>query len=370
MNSERKNILINFTLFSLTIILFFLILEIFFTFYIKKWIAEYTAVNLPIFEKSEYRTWNMKPYSFWKQGFKNPIPEIKINSIWLRDDEISESKEKKRILMLWDSFVFWMWEYQHLTTSRFLEKKYLWGKFWKVINAGVIWQTVDDAFLYLKNEWIKLKPNIIVYNFFVWNDITELKRHKLEFNKKWNLIKTFDTEHFVNSENFLRKKWKSEPSSYFVFWLKNIFTDKSKEATLTWPVFFTDKNSKDENIDKYWWVFWKILKQMNNYAKKRKIKFLVNIIPMDVQVWEKYRKKYPYLPFAKEEFEAKRPQKRIINLMKKEWIKFSNPLPIFQDIEKKLKLNLYFKKDPHFNEKWAKWNANTIYLKMRNEKWL
>jgi len=371
LNKHLKENLIGLWIFSITFIFFWFWVENFFEYKIKSEIASNSAVNLPIFKESEYRSWDMMPWSSAKQWFWDPVPEIKINSDWLRDNEISENKTKNRILLLWDSFVFWMWAYQNQTMSAFLNKKYFWEKYTRVINWWIIWQTIDDAFLYLKNDWIKFNPDAVVYNFFVWNDITELRRHNQTEDDNWNLIKTEDLKHFISDENFLRKRWKNwevkdnEPNSYFLFWLNENFWEKKENPTLTWPVFFADNDKRwDENLYIYWGKFFKYLKQMQKYCDKNWINFYVNIVPMDVQISEKYWKKYPNMPFWKEEFLAKRPQKRVISLMEKEGIEYIDLLPVFQDIEKKVWTTLYFDKDPHFNNLWNMWAANSIYLKL------
>jgi len=378
-----KNFFIDILIFLIVTWIFLYWTEKFFEHKIKAEIASNSAVDLPIFEKSEYRSWGMKPWADAYQWFWNPTPKISINSDWLRDKEISEKKTKNRILLLWDSFVFWMWWYQNQTMSSFLNKKYFWEKYTRVINWWVIWQTIDDALAYLKHDWIKLKPDSVVYSFFVWNDITELRRHKQTEDENWDLIKTKDLKHFITSDWYLRKKtdetkkienfeeweWNSDKKikSYFLFWLKENFWEKKSNPTLTWPVFFSDNDKRwDENLYIYWWKFFKYLKQMDKYCEKNWIKFYVNIIPMDVQVSEKYWKKYPNMPFWKDEFLAKRPQKRIIELMKKEWIKYIDPLPTFKEVDKTW-VDLYFEKDPHYNNLWNMWNANAIYLKLMKD---
>jgi len=56
------------------------LLEFYFTYKLKWNKANSTAVNLPIFKSSIYRSWDLKPNTFTKAGFENPIPIIKINS--------------------------------------------------------------------------------------------------------------------------------------------------------------------------------------------------------------------------------------------------------------------------------------------------
>lgn len=370
-----QNFLINLIIVIITFVICFWVLELYFRYKIKWDHTIPSAVNMPIFKESMYRSWDLKPNSSALQWYEHPTPEVNINSIWLRDNEIKE-KDKKRILLLWDSFVFWMWAYQYQTISRFLNIKYIWEKYFQVINAWVIWQTIDDAYLYLKNDWIKLDPDIIVYNFFVWNDITELRRHSQTFNQNWEITKTSDDEHFISEGWFLRKKWKNEPKSYFIFWIENKIHWNEVNPTLTWPVFFPDNDTRwDPNLYQYWDIFVKILDQMNSYTKKNNIKFMVNIIPMDVQVSKRYWNKYPNMPFWENDFLSQIPQKRIINILKDKQINYVDLLPIFQKFDLDLEKDnnwefLYYENDLHFNRLGNMYSAYWIYDKLLNLSYL
>ena len=365
-----RNIITNIFLIALSVTICLWILELYFRYTIKWNKANPTVINLPIFEKSNLRSWNLKPNTKAFHGFWNPVPEISINSIWLRNEEIPIEKTKDRILMLWDSFVFGMWAHQNETMSEILNTKYFWEKYTRVINAWVIWQTIDDAYVYLKNDWLKLGPDTVIYNFFVWNDITELRRHTHEYDKTWDIIKVVDQDHFVNKEWYLRKKWKKEPKSYLLYWINLRLWNITVDPFLTWPVFLSDDSPEwDPNIYKYWWKFIEILDKMHKLTSDNNIKFYVNIIPMDVQVSDLYWHKYPWMPFGKDEFEAKRPQTRIKALLKEKNINYIDLLPTFQDVNADL-VNaknwqvLFFKEDPHFNMLWHMWAANTIYLQL------
>lgn len=83
-----------------------------------------SAVNLPIFQESKYRSWDMKPNTRVLHGYGEPKPEVNINSNGLRDNEIPKEKQKKRVLLLGDSFVFGMGGRQSQTIARFLNVKY------------------------------------------------------------------------------------------------------------------------------------------------------------------------------------------------------------------------------------------------------
>lgn len=373
---KAKDYIINSLIVVFTLIMAFCVLEIFFRVKVNLDSAWSTVVNLPIFAESEYRSWDLKPNAVANHGFGSPTPVVKIDSIWLRDDEIPEKKDVKRIMLLGDSFVFGMWAQTSDTISYILNNTYIWPKYTKVINAWVIGQTIDDAYLYLKNDWIKLKPDIVVFNFFVWNDITELKRHDQTFDDKWDLIRVIDKEHYVNEEGYLRRKWRTMPRSFLLYWIETKLWLIKYDSALTWPIFFEDGDPRsDVNLPSYWEKFIVTLKLLRDYSETNHIKFFVSIIPMDVQVSKRYWDKYPWMPFSDEEFKAQRPQKRVKSIMDELHIDYLDLLPILQTTDKELELAndgrmLYFDNDPHFNWRWAKKVANWLYLYLLDKKYL
>lgn len=352
-------VIIGLVIMGITLGICFAGLELYFRHYYKNDSnTPQTVMNLPIYQESSYRSWDHKPNTVTYFGKGDPTPEIRINSIGLRNPEVSPIKERKRYLMLGDSFAFGMGVSEEDAFPARLQK-YLGTKFHNVINAGVIGQTIDDEFMYLMHEGIKLQPDFVIYNFFVGNDITELRRHEWEKNNTGELIRVKDTVLHVNEKNQLRFRESKEPDYYFLFWLEQkiqIFKQKYipstdvVDPTLTWPVFVSDINpGHDAKIDEYWLEFEEVLKQMNEFCKANHTQLIVNIIPMDVQVSKSYWKKYPNMPFDQEAFDAKRPQKRVKLLAQKYNIPTLDLLPWLQENEKENNEPLYFPDDPHFN---------------------
>ncbi len=350
-----QNFFLSLIIFSIASMLILICLEIYAKYYYSNLENNTTtATNMAIYNPSLYRSRKHKPNSEIKYDNWN---YIKINTQWLREDkDISTIKTKKRYLMLGDSFTFWMGVNQNEAFPQVLQKKL--GIYHTVINGGIIGQSIDDAFMYLKNDGIKFNPDFVIFNFFVGNDITEIRRHKWTESKNWELEKVEDSLLKVDEKNRLRHREKKMPKYLSLFWLKEKwkiiefkYFGKIEvfDPTLTWPIFLPiDHKDQDKNILDYWTRFEKILNDMNNYCKKRNIKFIVTIIPMDVQISKKYWKKYPWMPFDEESFKLKRPQQEMLILGKKYNIPVIDFLPLIQEKEK-TQWSFYFKDDPHFN---------------------
>jgi lysophospholipase L1-like esterase len=365
------NLAINLLLSLLMIFIIFFVGELYFrNFYKNSTKIPPTVMDLSIYKKSNYRTWNHLPFA--ENDYLNT--KIKINSLGLRNKEINlkADPKKTRVLFLGDSFVFGMGVEEKEAFPQMVQS-FFGNKYVEVINAGVIGQSIDDAFLYLKNEGINLNPDIVVFNTYVANDVTELKRHSFEKNEKGEIIKVVDNLLEVDEENKLRKKNQILPESKFFYFLKqkilllqrkyhqNLIEDKS--YTLTWPIFLDKNNpSYDPNLNKYLISYAEILKQLKTYCDKNKIKLALNIIPMDIQVSpEKYQKKYLGHPLKKEDFKKNRPQKIISDYAKKNNLPVLDLLPYLKEEEKNKNMNFYFDNDPHFNKYGHRFAGAYIY---------
>ncbi|MBT4936961.1 hypothetical protein HON22_03500 [Candidatus Peregrinibacteria bacterium] len=321
-----------------------------------------TVMNLPIYQESQFRSWDHFP------GAKTQSQDISINSQGLRNKEVTLEKGKNRYLLLGDSFTFGLGVKQK---DAFPQKlgAFLGSKYHNVINAGVVGQSIDDAYMYLKYEGAKLQPDFVVYNFFVGNDITELRRHEWIEDENKNILQVKDTLLEVDDKNRLRHKESQEPESYFVYWIEQklsilkqkYLSEEAFDPTLTWPVFLaTNHPLQDKRIEEYWLKFEEALIQMNNFCKEHNIQLIVSIIPMDVQVSKNYWKKYPSTPFNDEAFEINRPQEYMKILGKRHNIDVLDVLD-FMRADDKEKRPLYFEKDPHFNKQGHRFMASYIW---------
>lgn len=143
--------------------------------------------SLRVYAKSNFLPFQLKP-NLQTQHIGNTHEfsySIKTNSMGLRMDEISYEKQADefRILMLGDSMTFgYGVEVSDNLPSQLEEKlnEYfvqngIEGKKVKIINAGFAdGKSPDTYFLYLKKMGLDLKPDLVVVNYFINNDIADL----------------------------------------------------------------------------------------------------------------------------------------------------------------------------------------------------
>lgn len=136
------------------------------------------------------------------------------NSLGYRGPEfkIEKPADTFRILMLGDSITFgWGVEdgqaFSYLLPS-LMNNEYQ-GKKLEVINAGYYdGYSPDSYYVYLKNEGLKLKPDLVILNLFPWNDISDLKEmvwDKVDENKM--------PEKIVSTERVVRGGYHTEVST-------------------------------------------------------------------------------------------------------------------------------------------------------------
>lgn len=116
----------------------------------------------PCMRRDELLGFSLKPDSFcWRQSRDFKI-EYQINSLGLREREITEEKPKgvKRILLLGDSFTEGTGVSLEATFSKQLEKLLK----LEVINAGVSGYSTLQEYLWLKERGLKLQPDLIILN--------------------------------------------------------------------------------------------------------------------------------------------------------------------------------------------------------------
>lgn len=111
--------------------------------------------------------------------------DVKINSLGYRMEEFTIEKPKDvfRILMLGDSMTFgYGVNVEDNIPSRlekaldeYLKKNGVGDKKIQIINAGFAdGKSPDSYYLYLKNDGLKLEPDLIIANYFLNNDISDL----------------------------------------------------------------------------------------------------------------------------------------------------------------------------------------------------
>ena len=343
------------------LILFILILGIIFEAKLRAEKAFQTesvsAVGIPIFQKDLLHTYSHKPLSQAQNGYGTPPPKIQINNLGFRNNQDFESENlSKNILMLGDSFTFGTGLDQDKSFGVLIEKGLHNTHVW---NAGVIGYSINNYRLQFRNLTPKINPDLVIFNIFVANDITELRRKKDVF-KDEKLLRVEDQKIVVNNQQKLESIETKIPLSFAAHKLKekwNILAYKNEwklaqntKPTLTWPVFLPkDHKAQDPHLPNYWARFETHLEAIKSFADTEKIPVLISLIPMDVQVDQSYESKYARLFFDQEARDAKRPQAKIKALCKDLALTCLDVLEDFQNHPQREKLYFSHNADPHFD---------------------
>jgi lysophospholipase L1-like esterase len=125
------------------------------------------ALDYPdVFMKDPYLFWRLRPSRTVTSRFFEG-QSYRINSMGLRDDEISRVKTKTRILVLGNSCTFGWGVTEEETYARrlgtLLEGEY------DVINAGVPGYSTEQGKRFFQQELLELKPDIVTM-MYAWND--------------------------------------------------------------------------------------------------------------------------------------------------------------------------------------------------------
>ena len=144
----------------------------------------FTAVGLPIYQKSDELTWEHKPESVIAEYPDGSGEPLAINCHGERGEQCREPGPLESILMMGDSFTFGINAKQSAIFPVLLDEKL--GINTNVRNQGTIGYTLDQYAAYLNNyifgashELVSesYKPDLVVLNIFVGYDISELCRH-------------------------------------------------------------------------------------------------------------------------------------------------------------------------------------------------
>src|SRR3989344_4963490 len=174
----------------------------------------------PIFSPSSYLPWQLKPnasalhYAVTDEFIVNTT----INSLGYRDSEfkIRKAKNIERIIFLGDSYVFGFGvelnEIFHQIIESRLGKS---NKSYEIINAGYKGQFSEDTqYLYLKNEGLKLNPDVIVLGITLSNDFDDINTNELYLNAAGEAYKAESKVHYIDEQGRLRFKQSQESPNF------------------------------------------------------------------------------------------------------------------------------------------------------------
>jgi lysophospholipase L1-like esterase len=347
----------NFWRFVLLLVIFFVIVEASFQLVSKPSVFYY---NHPVYHHA------LIPNASGKLVTSEFSTDVKINSLGLRNDEIG-NKTKYRILMVGDSFTWGYGVRENETFPRLLET--VLGSNYEVINAGATSYSPLLEYLYLKNDGLRLRPDMVVLNFdmsdvaddrvygsmAVFNGTDPVRiavpaQNPDVLTSVLNNIKTVKVLKGLIETSYsnLRNKPTMENSEY----AGNLAYDKYAIMRFTNDTYEADWNRTLEYIDR-----------INSMLKERNITFVLVVYPygnqVDGQEW--WRGRFTF-SFSEGVTYSVRPVGIIEEFGRRENITVINAFPEFKNSTVH---PLFLAYDGHFNQKGHELLANVLYNKLK-----
>lgn len=304
--------------------------------------------------------WKLKPGSYGRHKTTKGIDVLyKINNQGFRDDvDYQKQKNKKRIIVFGDSFVFGFGVENHNTFPKILEKL----TNYEVLNFGVVGYDPGQYFLSLKNEGLSYQPDIVIYGIYLGNDIVDITRDHLFHGDRYKPYFEIENGDLV-LKNVPVPQERVQPEE-INFRVKNIDIYKKLSWVFKFKTFSLLKNISKWNLyplltkfnfvkgitdyDKNFLVLGKILEETQTLIGGKKL--IVVIIPL-----RNIRFDYLEQEFAK----------KLESISKSKNIDVINPIPFMTRLGSD---KFYFLQEGHFNEKGHELMAKLIfeYLNARN----
>ena len=362
------------------------------------------AINC--FEKSETTIFTLKPNCRMNLKVIDSDKDIitKLNSQGYRGSEFKLEKKPgvKRILVEGDSFILGWGVEDDSVISQVLQDK-LKGDF-EVINAGYAGGMGPDGYyLHIKNEGIKLQPDLVVFSIYVYNDFTDIADNDwIGVGSYGEPKKVYSNKLFVDKNGFLIPKnlpviYKLPvlKNSHFAVLTYNLYKKISENTKwiyerVKFSIFKPDIPSgeaRDSNLLGNYYsacvfgdychrraihLFEDVLSLIkasrdlvDSQYNDEKSHFAVMIIPADFQIKSKLSEKYKSdtgIPLSAASIADPNPQRRLREMLSYENIKYLDLLPIFR----KQKEDLYFPTDGHWNAAGHKLAADALYNWIEN----
>lgn len=248
------------------------------------------------------------------QQYKGRFVTVRTNSKGLRSPEITYEKPKgiKRVLVLGDSYTFGVFVDNWETYPAQLEEKFRKeGKEIEVINAGYAdGMDPDQMYAWLNNVGFKYEPDLVVYGFFVGNDIprsgairdgwkklderglpTEIVNNDIFVDKDGTLRSKNNDEKTVGLKRVYRIPLLRESHLFVLLWdrIGRVLNPGQKIVRVNagWgrdPFPYILKACSSEEMKDGEKVFNEIVLGMKDSCEKRGVGFMVLMIPVSFQV--------------------------------------------------------------------------------------
>ncbi|MBW2989030.1 SGNH/GDSL hydrolase family protein [Candidatus Woesearchaeota archaeon] len=309
--------------------------------------------------------------NFIKTEFKT---KIFTNSLGMFDVEYYEKgPDDFRLLALGDSFTWGGYGTSlNKTFLKIIEKKLNENSSinHQVMNSGVPGYGTDQQYLYLINRGYKLKPDIVLLNFFVGNDFTNnLKSGEVTVRNGYMVLADQDNAKLSNK---IRSFLLMNLHSYRLIerCLLNLFSPflqkhiRGRYQSDAEQVFiFTPQLLRSPSLNKTL----ELLDSLRDYTSSKKMDLVVVIIPLKYQVDEGLKEIFiSNNNLEKVEYDMELPQKVVKEWGEKNKIIMIDLLPIFKRLNQDN--DFYWQFNPHMNEKGNYVAGLYIYNKLLKEK--
>ncbi len=325
--------------------------------------------------------------------FPGQLVNISTNSLGLRGKETTIKKPDgiKRILILGDSYTFGVYCEDNDVYPAILETLYdKEGLNVEVLNAGYAdgW-TPDEHYAWLVNRGMKFMPDIIIYGFFIGNDITGINTSKwVELDNRDLPTKITNPNIYIDKFGRIRSKVKDAKTVAKEFIYKIPLLRESHFFILgNRAVLKLYKHISDFETNNGWGnspfayilepfslkngqvkekLFIKLVNGMFEVANENHVKFLLLMIPVNFQVKpEAFLKKV----LGSSEFKIKRDYfKEIQPVLDEMDIEYVNLLAVMKNHPEG---NYYPKNgEVHFNPTGHEFTANTLKKKLDELHWI
>lgn len=315
---KTKEAFVNTCLLFGSIIFFFLIIEIIFTF---------LNVEPKISLKGLYTSdpivgyVNTPNFSVTNQNWFRPY-EITINSHGLRGPEFAiEQKNRVRILILGDSMTFGVYVNDNETFCHLLEKEALAkGITLEVLNGGVDGYWPRNELLWFGSRGISFEPNIVILILYIGNDVKGELREVDDIVVQNGLL--FHRNHQVNGEeaaspsalyNWLRTRRIYQFICHKYWTIKKMLDQKERKEKFIFSELFEKKGFPKE-ADAYGRLL-RTIRELAGICRGKHIRFLMVLVPTLEQVY------FDELNICEmDKYDMKRPNRKIIQMARSEGI--------------------------------------------------
>lgn len=289
---------------------------------------------LPIFYSTSYNRFRGKPFSFDYESFH-------LNSRGFKDVEHSTEKAAGtfRILGIGDSFAFGVVPYADNYLTLLNQELNRNGKHVELINMGIPGTDPADYLSLFIHEGLELKPDMVLLSFFIGNDFEEQSRSLLSYSYAASAIKFLIDVNTKFEGRIIHGKATYHDNAKTVTDAQYLNLERARSS-----IFLRNNKPFEHDVGNSW----SRVREMSQICERLGIRFLVVVIPDELQVNEQLQQRVidaSRLP--PESFDFGLPDKMLIAKFREGDIDYIDLRDDFAFISKSTRL--YKPNDSHWN---------------------